>query len=80
MARVSGVQDHEAGLRTRIIFWLAKRRRGWVHQGLRIRAHDPKLLQFAFRMDLHSASARTVPLILKELAQLKVATMVGCPL
>ena len=80
MNRAIGVSDKETGLRTRIIYWLAKRRRGWVHLGLRIRAYDPKLLQFAFRMDLHTASTGTVPLVLKELAQIKVAAMVGYPL
>jgi hypothetical protein len=80
MNRAISVSDKEAGFRVRIIYWLAKRRRGWVHQGLRVRAHDPKLLELAFRMDVHTASAGTVPLVLKELAQTKVAVMVGCPL
>jgi hypothetical protein len=59
MSRSKGVQDHQAGLRTRFIFWLVKRKYR--------------------RMDLHVASPGTVPLKLKELAQVKVAMMVGCP-
>jgi hypothetical protein len=79
MIRAHGVQDREAGLRTRIIYWLVKRRYGHVPLGTRIRALDPKLLNLILRMDRHMASQGTVPLVLKELAQLKVAMMVGCP-
>ena len=79
MLRSQGIQDHEAGLITRIIFWLAKRRLGRVPLGMRVRALDPKLFRHIVRMDLYGASQGTVPTRLKELAQLKVAIMVGCP-
>jgi hypothetical protein len=79
MSRSQGVQDNEAGLLTRIIFWLAKRALGRVPRGMRVRAFDPKYLRRAARMDLYAASRGTVPVSLKELAQLKVALMVGCP-
>ncbi len=79
MVRSQGVQDNEAGLLTRIIFWLAKRRLGRVPLGLRVRALDPKLLRQIVRMDLYAVSQGAIPLLLKELAQLKVAMMVGCP-
>lgn len=79
MSRVAGVQNDKAGLRTRIIFWLAKWRMGRVSRGFRVRAYDPKLILPSVRMDNHTAAAVTVPLILKELAQVKVAAMVGCP-
>ncbi|HYL35034.1 MAG TPA: hypothetical protein VEV17_03875 [Bryobacteraceae bacterium] len=77
--RATGVQDREAGLRTRFIYWLIKRRLGRVPLGTRIRARDPKLLELAGRMDLHVASAGVVSPQLKELAQIKVAMLVGCP-
>ena len=80
MSRTMGVSDREAGLRTRIIYWLTKRRRGRVHLATRIRAYDPKLLELAFRMDVHTSARGDVSPILKELAQIKVAVMVGCPL
>ena len=80
MGRTKGVLDRQAGLRTRIIYWLVKRRRGRIHLAMRVRAFDPKLLGLAVRMDAHTASEGLVPLKLKELAQLKVAAMVGCPL
>jgi hypothetical protein len=80
MNRATGIPEKEAGLRARIIYWLVKRRLGRIHPGTRLRAHDPKLLELACRMDAHTASEGTVPLVLKELAQIKVAVMVGCPL
>lgn len=79
MNRATGVQDNEAGLRTRLVYWLVRRRLGRLPLGVRIRARDPKLLMLAGRMDLHVASRGVVPQKLKELAQLKVAAMVGCP-
>ena len=79
MTRAVGVLDCEAGLRTRFIYWLVKRRLGRISLGVRIRARDPKLLELAARMDMHTAASFTVPANLKELAQIKVAVMVGCP-
>jgi hypothetical protein len=79
VVRSEGVQDNEAGLITRIIFRLAKRRLGCVPLGMRVRARDPKLFRHIVRMDLYNASQGAVPMRLKELAQLKVAMMVGCP-
>jgi hypothetical protein len=78
-SRAKGVQEHEAGLRTKLILWLVKRRLGRVPLPARLRAHDPKLLQLADRMSRHTAAAGTVSTKLKELVQLKVAAMVGCP-
>ena len=77
--RGAGVSDREANLRTRIIYWLVKRRLGRIPLGVRIRARDPKLLELSGRMDLHIAKPESVSAVLKELAQIKVAMMVGCP-
>ena len=79
MSRGIGVPDREAGLRTRIIYWLVKRRLGRIPLGVRIRARGPKLLELSGRMDVHIAKPESVPALLKELAQIKVAVMVGCP-
>ncbi len=79
MNRSKGVQDHEAGWRTRFLFRLIKRQYRRIPLATRIRAFDPKLLRLARRMDLHVAAPGLVPFKLKELAQIKVAMMVGCP-
>lgn len=79
VVRTNGVQDRKAGLFTKLIFWRAKRRYGHVPLSTRIRANDPKLLVLAELMSGYTSARGTVPPKLKELVQLKVAAMVGCP-
>ena len=78
-SRTRGVQDHEATPWTRFMFWRAKRRYGHVPLSTRIRAYDPKLLQLAERMGQYTLAVGAASPQLKELGQLKVAIMVGCP-
>ena len=78
VSRIEGVQDGAAGLLTKLVFWRAKRRFGHVPMSTRIRAYDPSLLLLAERMSKYTATAVTISAKLKELAQLKVAAMVGC--
>jgi hypothetical protein len=80
LVRTRGVQDREAGLFAKFIFWRTKRRYGHVLLSTRIRANDPKLLALAELMSGHTSARATVLPKLKELVQLKVAAMVGCPL
>jgi hypothetical protein len=77
MPRSQGVQN--PGLLTRLLFFFTKRALHRVPLGMRIRAFDPKYLRHAARLDLYSSAKGTVPMHLKELVQLKVALMVGCP-
>lgn len=56
MSRTSGVKDREAGLRTKLIFWLTKRRLGRVPLSARIQARDVKLLELSSRMTAHLAA------------------------
>jgi hypothetical protein len=77
--RSRGVEDEEAGFRTRLMFRRVKRRYGHVPLSTRIRARDPKLLALSERMSRYTAAPGVVSPKLKELAQLKVAVMVGCP-
>jgi hypothetical protein len=80
VVRAKGVQDYEAGVFTKLIFWRAKRRYGHVPLSTRIRASDSKLLALAELMSRYTSARGTVPPKLKELVQLKVAAMVGCAL
>jgi hypothetical protein len=80
MSRVQGVKDNEAGIRVRLIFNRIKRRLGSIPLSARIRAHDLELLRVSEKMSAHNTRSVTVAPKLKELAQLKVAAMVGCPL
>jgi hypothetical protein len=80
LARTKGVRDHEAGFLTKLIFWRTKRRYGHVLLSTRIRANDPKPLALAELMSTYTSAPGGIPPSLKELVQLKVAAMVGCPL
>lgn len=79
MRRTAGVQDHEAGPRVKRIFRRIARRVGHISPFARLHAHDPTLLELMAGMNKHAAAAATVPAKLKELVQLKVAAMIGCP-
>jgi hypothetical protein len=78
--RTEGVKDDEAGLRTKLIFWRVKRRLGRIPLSSRIQARDLKLLRLSSELSGHIAGPGKVSPKLKEIAQLKVAVMVGCPL
>jgi len=80
VVRTKGVQDHQAGWFAKLIFWRAKRRYGHVPLSTRIRANDSKLLALAELMSAYTSARGSIPPNLKELVQLKVAAMVGCPL
>jgi hypothetical protein len=80
VARTTGVRDHEAGVFTKLIFWRAKCRYGHVPLSTRIRAKDSKLLALAELMSRYTSARGILPPKLKELPQLKVAMLVGCPL
>jgi len=67
------------GLLTRIVFWFIKRRLGKVPLPQQIAAHHPRLLMGTIRMELAFDRSRRVPAIFKDLAGVRVATLVGCP-
>jgi hypothetical protein len=79
MNRIRGIQDGEADARTREIFERIKRRLGRLTTSARIRAYDFELLRISEEMSAHTAETTAAAPKLKELAQLKVAAMVGCP-
>ena len=79
MSRAAGVAERDLTLKSRIILALIKRRLGRATKATLIRAHHPALLEYSSRMDQFVAAKGLVPLNLKELAQVKVAMMVGCP-
>jgi hypothetical protein len=82
---MKGMEPHEAGWFTRLIYWLARRKVGKLtgHQRLvepiKITAHHPRLLWAVGQMELGQEAARSVPDSLKTLASIKAATLVGCP-
>jgi len=83
MARIRGADPSKqgllSGLFTRIIYAITKRKVGRVVMPVQLIAHHPKLLWSYGLMEQSFASSQLVGAGLKDIAQLRVATLVGCP-
>ncbi len=83
MARIGGAEPNQQGLLqgifTRIIYSMAKREVGRVVMPVKIAAHHAKLLWGYGQMEQSLFASKLVDAGLKNLAQLRVATLVGCP-
>jgi hypothetical protein len=83
MARISAADPHQQGLLqglfTRIAYAMTKRKVGRTVMPVKIAAHHSKLLWGYAQMEQSLLSSKLVDAGLKNLAQLHVATLVGCP-
>lgn len=85
MARMPGVEPHEAGLMTRVVYWIVRRKmksltgKPELIEPIKITAHHPRLLKAMGQMEMGQEAATSVPIALKDLASIKAATMIGCP-
>lgn len=79
MARIAGVEPKGAGLFTRFAYWFTKRSWGRVMDAVKVTAHSPRLLRGIGQMEMAQAKLKSVDPVLVALAEIKVATMVGCP-
>jgi len=83
MARIEGAdpgkQGFFQGTFTRIIYALTKRKVGHVVMPAQITAHHSKLLWGYGQMEQSQLGSRLVDAPLKNLGELRVATLVGCP-
>jgi 4-carboxymuconolactone decarboxylase len=85
MARMNGLEPHQAGWYTRLVYWLVRRSIGKITgssrliEPVKITAHHPRLLKAYGQMEMGQDAATSVPVLVKTLASLKVATLVGCP-
>ena len=83
MARIHGADPNQQGLLqslfTRIIYWMTNRKLGRVVMPVKIVAHHARLLWGYGQMEKSLLSSHLVDAALKDLAQLRVATLVGCP-
>ena len=83
MARIEGAipnkQGFFQGMFTRVIYALTKRKVGRVVMPAQIAAHHSKLLWGYGQMEQSQLGSRLVDAKLKNLAELRVATLVGCP-
>ena len=78
MARLEGVGDSEAGLVTRQVFRGAAKKLGVVPDPLRLMAHSNPVMFADILFELAWAKAKNLDPVLRDLCQLKVASMVGC--
>ncbi|HEV2689956.1 MAG TPA: hypothetical protein VGV35_15460 [Bryobacteraceae bacterium] len=79
MSRIPGVEPNEAGLYTRFLYWMAKRKVGRLILASKVMAHLPRLLTAVGQMEMGEHALKTVDAKLKALASIKAAVLVGCP-
>jgi hypothetical protein len=83
MARIEGAdpgrQSLWHGLFTRLVYRMTRHKVGRVVMPVQVTAHHPRVLWGYGQMEQSFASSRLVDEALKNLAQLRVATLVGCP-
>jgi hypothetical protein len=83
MARIPGASSNQGGLIRRlwvgIVYRLTQRRLGRVIMPIQVTAHHPKILWGYAQMEQSQAGSKLVDHRLKGLAELRVATLVGCP-
>jgi hypothetical protein len=83
MARISGAPQNQGGpfrrLFVSLVYWLTKRRLGRVIMPIQVTAHHGKIFWGYLQMEQSQMSAKLVDHKLKGLAELRVATLVGCP-
>lgn len=83
MARISGASANQGGIIRRlfvgIVYWLTRRKVGRVVMPVQVTAHHPNVLWGYGQMEQSQLGSKLVSAKLKGLAELRTATLVGCP-
>ena len=83
MARIAGAPRNQGGplrrLFVSIVYSLTQRRLGRVIVPIQVTAHHPRIFWGYLQMEQSQMGAKRVDPKLKGLAELRVATLVGCP-
>ena len=83
MARISGASRNQGGLLRRVfvgvVYSLTKRKAGRIVMPVQVTAHHPAILWGYGQMEQCQLSSKLVEAKLKGLAELRIATLVGCP-
>jgi len=77
--RAEEIAKNGGGFIDKLLGWYSQRSFGMIIDPLRVMARNRWILAAAGFFETASARARSVNLKLKELAQIKAATMIGCP-
>lgn len=84
MARIPGAPVNQGGMLRRLfvglVYYLTRRRLGRVIMPIQITAHHPKIFWGYLQMEQSQMGSKLIEPKLKGLAELRVATLVGCPL
>jgi hypothetical protein len=83
MARIPGAPRNQGGplrrLFVAVVYSLTQRRLGRLIMPVQVTAHHPKIFWGYVQMEQSQASSKLIDPKLKGLAELRVATLVGCP-
>lgn len=82
MARINGAPTSQGGplrLFVAFVYSMTRRRLGHVIMPVQVTAHHSRIFWGYLQMEQSQMSAKLVDLKLKGLAELRVATLVGCP-
>jgi len=85
MPRMEGLEPRDASFLTRVIYSMVRRKMGKLVgqnrlvEPIKIMAHHPRVLRAVGQMEMAQEGATTVPATLKSLAQIRTASLVGCP-
>ena len=83
MARIPGASSNQGNLMRRlfvgVVYSLTRRRLGKVIMPIQVTAHHPKIFWGYVQMEQSQMGAKLIDHKLKGLAELRVATLVGCP-
>jgi hypothetical protein len=83
MARIAGADPERqgwlSGLWTRIVYGMTKRKLGRLIAPVQVTAHHARILWGYGQMEQSLAASSLVDARLKHLAEIRVATLVGCP-
>jgi hypothetical protein len=83
MARIQGADPSQqgllSGLFTRIVYALTKRKLERVVMPVQVTAHHSQILWGYGQMEQSLLASHLVEVALKDLASLRVATLIGCP-
>jgi hypothetical protein len=83
MARICGAPRNQGGpfrrLFVNLVYWFTQRRLGRVIMPIQVTSHHTGILWGYTQMEQSQMGAKLVEAKLKGLAELRVATRVGCP-
>jgi len=83
MARITGAPPSQGGPLRRLfvglVYYLTRRRLGRVIMPIQVTAHHPKIFWGYLQMEQSQMGSKLIDHKLKGLAELRVATLVGCP-